>query len=75
MSYTIAVIEDVQGTIKVDFGKSSNQYIVSIWETELRESTCKCYKTQEEAYSIFEKLSKAIITGCFSYEQRKAMLA
>lgn len=39
-----------------------------------KEFTYKKYGTQEEAYTVFEKLSKAIVTGCYSYEDRKAML-
>lgn len=34
MNYTIASMKDVHGTIKVEFGKSGNQYLVGIYETE-----------------------------------------
>lgn len=74
MNYTIASIEDVRGTITVEFEKSGNKYLVGIYETETKEFTHKKYDEMETAYSVFEKLSKAIITGCYSYEDRKGML-
>jgi hypothetical protein len=74
MHYTIAIIEDVQGEIKVNFDSKGNKYQVGIYNTETKEYTHNTFEKQEQAYAIFEKLSKAIVTGCYSYEDRKAML-
>jgi hypothetical protein len=74
MIYTIACLEEVQGTIQLNFVKTGNKYLVGIYNKETTEYEHKTYETIEAAYKVFEKLSKAIIEGCYSYQARKEML-
>lgn len=74
MNYTKASLEDVQGNIEVNLDKDGNQYLVGIRHAETKEYTHKTFDTLESAYKVFEKLSKAIIMGDYSYEQRKSFL-
>lgn len=74
MNYTIAVMEDVHNGQKLFFDKSGNMYDVCLYSEEIDTYVSRQYSTMEEAYRSFEKISKAIITGCFSFEQRKAFL-
>ena len=74
MNYTIATLEDVQGIILVDFSRDGSNYVVTMLNTYTHECTSKRFDNIDNAYSVFEKLSKAIITGCYSYEQRKEFL-
>lgn len=74
MSYTIAVMEDVHGGQKLSFEKSGNEYVVHIYDEESDTYVSRYYPTIDAAYIAFEKISKAIITGCYSFEQRKGFL-
>lgn len=74
MHYTVAVIEDVQCGQRVNFDHVGNKYLVGLYEEETKTYVHKTYASMEEAYSVFEKLSKAIITSCYSFEQRKQFL-
>jgi len=74
MNYTIAIIEDVQGVIRVNLDKSGNKYLVGVYNTETKEYLHNTFSNINEANDIFQKLSLAIITGAYSYEQRKQIL-
>ena len=74
MTYTIAIIEDLNGEIKVNFDKTGNKYLVGIYHNETKEYTYKEYSTHEEAKQIYIKLTTAILEGTYSYEDRKKML-
>lgn len=74
MHYTIAVMEDVHFGQRVNFDSVGNKYLVGLYEEETKTYVHKTYDSQEEAYEHFEKISKAIITSCYSFEQRKGFL-
>lgn len=74
MSYTIAMVEDVQGEIKVNLDSTGNKYTVGIYNNETKEYTHKEFNSMDEAYATFEKLSKWICMGMYSYSDRKAVL-
>jgi len=74
MNFTIAEMVDIQGDIKVKYGKDGNKYTVGIRNEETKEYTHNTYASKEDAYKVFSKLTKAIIDGCYSYEQRKSFL-
>lgn len=75
MNYTIATLKDVQGDIKVNFVVNGNQYYIGLYNEETDEYTTKTFDTIEEAQAVFNKFVSAILTGCYSYEQRKSWLA
>ena len=74
MHYTVAIIEDVQGDVKVNFDITGNKFLVGLYNKKTKQYTHKTFDEMEEGYLIFEKLSKAIIEGCYTYEDRKGML-
>lgn len=74
MHYTVAVLEDLEGRIKVNFDKCGNQYLVGVYNKENEEYTFKKYDDILEAQEMFCRLAGAIVTGCYSYEQRKSWL-
>lgn len=74
MSYTIASMEDVHNDLVLDFGKNGNKYTVSIYNKQTKELTHKEYTQQEEAINIFDKVSRAILTGCYSEQDRRNMI-
>lgn len=69
MHYTIASISDMAGKCTIDLDKSGNQYNISI-RTEYGASFKMKYDTRQQAHAVFMRLTEAIITGCYSYEQR-----
>lgn len=74
MHYTIAILEDIQGEIKVNFDKAGNAYLVGLYNTETKESTHKAFTDQHDALRIFQWFAGAICSGCYSYEERRDML-
>lgn len=74
MNFTIAIMEDVHNNVTVSFDKSGNEYLVGLYHKETEEYTHKSFKTFEEAQEVFNKFANAILSGSYSYEQRKAFL-
>ena len=74
MHYTIASLRDMQLQMGIELSKSGNKYQVSIHDNESGSFVHKDYKNHTDACAVFENLTKAVITGCYSYEQRKAMM-
>ena len=73
MNYTIATMTDIHNDINIDFDKSGNMYMICLRNTESNELTYKKFANHADAVELFNKLSTAILTGCYSYEDRKAM--
>jgi len=72
MWYTIAVLKDVHDGLEVSLKSHGNKKVVSChFEGEL---TSKEFDKTENAYLAFETLSKMIVFGTHSYEDRKAVL-
>lgn len=74
MNFTITTINDYAGNMEVSVEKSGNQYTVCLHHNEPHENTRAYFSDIEDAYATFEKLARAIVTGCYSYEARKAMI-
>ena len=74
MNYTIGVMTDVMGDVMVSFEKSGNSYLVGFFNIKTKEYTNKTFNSLEEAQEVFNKFVNAILSGCYSYEQRKAFL-
>ena len=74
MNYTIAILQDVHNDVKINIDKNGNKYTVGIYNEITKEYTHKSFNEMQEAYKVFENLSKSVVSGCYSYEQRKAFL-
>lgn len=74
MSYTLAELKEVFGSVKVNIDKSGNQYLVGLCDCETQEYKHKTFNSLEEALKIFQKLSEAIIKGIGSYEYKCNLL-
>lgn len=74
MNYTIASMNDVNFSQVLSLGKNGNKYVVGLYNEETKEYTHKSFDSIDEAYTIFEKLSRCICFGDYSYKDRKAML-
>jgi hypothetical protein len=73
MNYTIASMSDTRGDMSIDFDRNGNMYMICLRNTETNELTYKEFTNHADAVELFSKLSMAILTGCYSYEDRKAM--
>lgn len=75
MSYTIASLEDVQGTITLDLSKSGDLYLVSIYDRETEKSYHKRFRDRIDAKKRFSEISDMILDGTYSTVGRiKALL-
>lgn len=74
MHYTVATLEDVHSGQIISLDKCGNQYQVGAYHTETKDFAHKKFATLDEAKAVFLQLASAIVDGCYSYEQRKAML-
>lgn len=74
MNRTIASLTDVNSGQVLDLNQNGNKYDVVLYNEETRECTRKSFDSICEAYTIFEKLSRCICFGEYSYSDRKAMI-
>ena len=74
MNYTIASLNDVNFGQVLTLDKNGNKYVVGLYNEETKEYTHKSFDSIGEAYTIFEKLSRCICFGEYSYSDRKAMI-
>lgn len=75
MSYLIASLEDVQGTITLDLSTYGDLYLVSIYDRETKKSYHKRFKDKADAKKRFLEISDMILDGTYSTEGRvKALL-
>ena len=75
MNYTIASLEDVQGTISLDLSKHGDLYLVSIYDRETKKSYNKQFRDKADAKKRFLEISGMILDGTYSTEGRvKALL-
>lgn len=75
MHFTIALLEDVHGEIKVNFDSTGNKYLVGVYNKLTREYTHKTFDNMNTACAIFTKLCEWVVKGEYSYEDRKELLA
>ena len=75
MSYMIASLKDVQGTISLDLSTYGDLYIVSIYDRETEKSYHKRFRDKADAKKRFMEISGMILDGTYSTEGRvKALL-
>lgn len=74
MNYEIASLEDLRFDIEVYIEKDGNKYAVVLAKKYERETFTSHFCSIEEAYAVFEKLSKAIVFGLYSWEDRVKIL-
>lgn len=74
MHYTIASLNDVHFDQILNLDSSGNQYVVCLYHKDTKEATHKRFDDIYSAYTLFEKLTRCICLGEYSYNDRKAML-
>ena len=73
MNYTIASLDDVHNDQQLELSTNGNQYVVTLYHKETRESTRQSYYEMSGAYQLFEKLAHCICFGEYGYADRKKM--
>lgn len=74
MNYEIASLKDVHNEVEISVIKDGNKYAVmlgKVWSSECHHNS---FDNIEDAYAVFEKLSKAVVMGLYSWEDRVAIL-
>lgn len=74
MIYTIAILEEAQGNLKLIFDKNGNQYTISLYNTETHDNSHKTFDNITDAYKVFEKLSSWIIFSYYSEKNKRQFL-
>ena len=74
MNYEIASLEDIRFDIEVYIEKNGNEYAVVLAKKYERDTFSNHFSSLEEAYTVFEKLSKAIVFGLYSWEEKIKIL-
>ena len=74
MNYTIAVLDNPFGNLKLDICVSGNKYTVGLWDKEKHESVTETFDSLQDAYEIFGKISSWIIFGLYKDEAKKQYL-
>lgn len=74
MYYTIASTREHGGLISIDFIKNGNRYVLELHNKGRNETTRKTFDDVQEALVVYLKFVESIITGCYSYEDRKNWL-
>lgn len=74
MHYTIMILDSVLDNAKITLNKSGNQYLITLYNEELNESTSKVFDELMDAIYVFERFARAIGTGSFDYKTRKSWL-
>lgn len=74
MIYTVASLIDMAGDIFIDFVKDGNQYTIYLRNKKTNERYCRTYDTFEEAEEMYLTLTRSVLKGCMTFEQRKDML-
>lgn len=74
MNYEIASLEDLRFDIEVYIEKDGNEYAVVLAKKYERDTFSNRFGSLEEAYTVFEKLSKTIVFGLYSWEEKIMIL-
>ena len=74
MSYTIAIVEDVQGDISVNFDHVGNKYSVGIYNKTTKVYTYKIFKSTQHAKKTFTSLSNMILDQEYSEQYKRSFL-
>lgn len=74
MDYTIAILEQAHGNLKLYFDKNGNKYAVRLYNTETKEMTSKKFESIEKAQEKFNTLSASIIQWLYTEEKKREIL-
>lgn len=74
MNYEIASLKDVHNDVEISVIVDGNEYVVMMMKKYAREYHHRNFASIEEAYAVFEKLSKAVVMGLYSWEDRLRIL-
>ena len=74
MNYTIASMNDNNFNQSINLDKSGNKYLVGLYNADTKEYCHREFDSINDAYIIFEKLSRCICFGNYSFSDRKAMM-
>lgn len=75
MIYTIAQLEEAQGSLILNIDKNGNMYTVGLYNKETKEYTSQTFNSIAEAYKVFEKLSSWIIFSYYTEKAKRQFLA
>lgn len=74
MNYTIATMENIEGTQVLSIDKDGNKYSVCFYDKETSKLTIKKVATIKEAEAAFMKIASCFIHSTYSAENRAKML-
>lgn len=74
MNYEIASLKDVHNDVEISVIVDGNKYVVMMMKKYAREYHHEHFASIEEAYAVFEKLSKAVVMSLYSWEDRVKIL-
>lgn len=74
MHYTIMILDSVLDGQKVKLNKSGNQYLITLYNEEMNESTSKTFDSLTGAMVVFDRFVMAIGSGSYDYNTRKSWL-
>lgn len=72
MHYTLINTENVQLGQMLSIDKNGNKY--DLWYEDGDRKELRTFDNLEDAYSVYEKINKAMVFGWFSYEDRVNIL-
>ena len=78
MNYTIAVLEECnmgEGKLRLNIDHSGNQYLVGLYNDTTKEYTHRVFRTIDQAYTFFSKLSEWIVKGLYTEAEKRKYLA
>lgn len=74
-TYPIASMQQVYSSIYLYYGKSGNEYFVTLYDRENgKPATTKMFKTAAKATEVFTKIAGWICMSMYSDEQRRRYL-
>lgn len=75
MHYTIALLEDLAQETSFQFNAAGNKYLIYMIKESENATISVKYDTHAEAFKVFMKLTEAVLTGCYSFDQRISIMS
>ena len=78
MNYTIAELEECNmgyGHLKHNIDVSGDKYLVGLYNDETKQFTHRVFRTIDQAYTFFGKLSEWIVKGLYTEDEKRKYLA